>query len=401
MQIPDAWKRFSLFVALFLLLLGAACEDDRPDSSTRGTPEPRPTVGIQPLIEEDRNELPEDGASSSTLGAIDEPLGEEDLERLLAGLSNEERAIAQLITQAELNCFLTRLGDSDFIEANEESNQEALASLIEVWIEFWEPCITPERDAEILLGTLEEYYGSLSPETAACVREKVRQNQDSHPGYRYRALVASSTTAFTCLNESEDLEGEISLFELSFGGPITTDERACLRHVGRDPQISIFGAVNRIDLGRPEHPAFDCFTRERLIEFRIQRFSARFDFEELPEAQLNCVHQVYSDAEDIRENLNSEEERSDAHSMFEFAATFGCLSAEQLHATWILSALSASEADEVTQCLSPLLREDFPWLYREEVGPRMFASRETWTPQQQTAMASFEARLGECLPADG
>ncbi len=353
-----------------LLLFGTACED----SST--------------LISE-----PTPSTASDAVTA-------EDFEELLAGLSDEQRAIAQLISQAEFDCFLSRLEDADFIEAHEESNQEASVALIEVWTEFWEPCITPERDADILLGSLEEYYGKLSPETEACIREKIRQNQDSHPGYRYRALVASSATAYTCLNESEDLEGEISLFARLVGGPITASERACLRQVATDTDGFLYAAVADIGRGRSEHVAFDCFTKERIVEFRVQRFSSREGYENLADGEMECVKQTFIQAELVRGGLDTEESRRSAYSMFDFAATYGFLSSERLNSLASGSGLNSSGGKTDFECVRMLSRETFPELYEEKIGLRMFGNEADLSPEEYAALASFAAELEECLLPD-
>ena len=417
----SSWKgvHLTIQICLLSLLLAAlltACDDNStPDDSVLSTatsivtpeftrtPEPTPTPLEQtsiptktpgptatPTSTLEPTRTPTKPTSTSVPESVspNNTIAAEDVQALLASLGYdafETRVLLKAFTATELNCLLGGLESLDIVPSG-DTQIDATAALPKI-SEVWSSCFAPERDFDILVAIIESSIGELSAETETCIRDIVIKNQTSDTVPRLSALFNSSFSSATCMNKEESLETEVAFFAREVGG-LTEDERDCLRQVAATGE-GLYNAFEYHNLIWPNHSAFDCLSEEQLLEFQVAHFAE--GKEGMTNDQLNCVRRLIAESASVGKRLDTDEARYAVGGMSRMAATFVCLTNDQI------KAVDQDVPDASIECQRRLWAERLPDLYEVIVLERFSEDLRDLAPQEAKTVYAFEDNLYECI----
>ena len=318
---------------------------------------------------------------------------EDGLDHLLSlagwGTGALQSVVVAEFTPSELACLESGLESMEQIVSD-----QSLSNLEADWIAFskvWASCVELERDADILIATLESQAGRLSAETKQCIRDILFENSAPEGVPRMYALQRSSFQSSKCFSDEVSLEFEVSYFAQETGG-LTDAERDCVRRVVAGGN-TLFGSLFTDYQVWSDHPAYDCLSDERLLELKLASFAE--DLADVTDSQLNCARHLFT----LRGRAGGSRDNGDLAArtglvLLQFIG-FTCLSDKQLIS--IYSDSGAEWPDSDIQCLHRLFAERFPVLYLEEIGPRMFGDSDELSPDELESLKSFSASSEECL----
>ena len=228
---------------------------------------------------------------------------------------------------------------------------------------------------------------ALAESERACLRSEINSAGDQHL-YDMEALgLANSPHFFSafCMEPGRGADIVVALVEASVGG-LPDETESCIR---AEVTESYKYSSGRFSYGPPYQ---DCLNREQLVELSVSELA--WGFGEVSEADGECMRQAVAASFGAAERLGS---GNPQHSLgiaitFQLAATFGCLSVEQIAA---LDGVEDAADIALIECMRYLFTEQFPRLYND-VGAKMFGDDIDLSQKELDVVESLWDSFDEC-----